>query len=71
MPSCDLTANNTSLYMFCIISKRDLLYYFGKVCKKSVSLLIVSKVFLKSIKHAYTFFDDLKALSMIVLRVKM
>jgi hypothetical protein len=39
--------------------------------KKSASLLIVLKAFLKSIKHAYTFFDDLKALSMIVLRVKM
>jgi hypothetical protein len=50
MPSVDLTANNTSLYMFCIISKRDLLYYIGKVCKKSVSPLIVSKAILKSIK---------------------
>jgi hypothetical protein len=31
--------------------------------KKSASLLIVSKAFLKSIKHAYTFFDDLKNVS--------
>ena len=35
MPSCDLIANNTSLDMFCIISKMDLLYYIGKVCKKN------------------------------------
>jgi hypothetical protein len=35
LPSCDLTANNTSLDMFCIISKMDLLYYIGKVCKKN------------------------------------
>jgi hypothetical protein len=49
--------------------------YFGisnRLTKlKSVSPLIVSKAILKSIKHAYTFFDDLMALLLIILRVKM
>jgi hypothetical protein len=53
------------------IKKGTFYIILGKFVKKSASLLIVSKAFVKSIKHTYTFFDGLKALSMIVLRFKM